>query len=210
MAIPAIPSYPLPTTLPDPAVSWGIDPARAAILVHDMQEYFLRAYSLTEEPMSAVLPNIRALIDAADRQGIPVFFSAQPPAQHPLRRGLLSEFWGEGMGTDEDAAIVEPLAPREGHTVLTKWRYSAFERTDLRETLAYAGRDQLIITGVYGHMGCKVTAVDAFMSDVQAFLVADAIADFTREDHEETLDWVGRRCGRVLTTAAILDMFEER
>ena len=36
-------------------------------------------------------------------------------------------------------AIVDELAPEPGDEVLTKWRYSAFQRSDLAELLADAG-----------------------------------------------------------------------
>ncbi|GGG74670.1 isochorismatase family protein [Corynebacterium pelargi] len=53
----------------------------------------------------------------------------------------------------------------------------------MHQALAFARRDQLIITGIYGHMGCKVSAVDAFMKEIQAFVITDGIADFTAQDH---------------------------
>ncbi|MCS5478472.1 isochorismatase family protein [Corynebacterium sp. YIM 101645] len=205
MAIPRIAPYPLPAAPISPAARWSLDPQRCALLVHDMQSYFIEAYDTSASPMDTVLPNIRRLIDAADDTGVPVFYSAQPPRQQQSRRGLLSEFWGEGIRTEEEAAIVGDLAPREHHHVVTKWRYSAFARTDLRHALAFAGRDQLIITGVYGHMGCQVSAVDAFMNDVAPFLVTDGIADFTAADHHNTIDWVARRCGVALPTTRVLE-----
>lgn len=204
MPIPRIAAYPLPEINHPAAVDWQLDPDRAALLIHDMQNYFLAAYAADQDPVSTVVPNIRRLIDAADAAGMPVFYSAQPPRQQTSRRGLLSDFWGDGIQSTEDAAIIPELAPRERHHVVTKWRYSALTRTDLRQSLAFSGRDQLLITGVYGHMGCQVSAVDAFMNDVAPFLIGDAMADFTAEDHRSTLDWVSRRCGRVLSTAEAL------
>lgn len=213
MAIPPISPYPIPTpstTLPAdcPARSWALEPARAALLVHDMQKYFLAAYDWNKEPLHSALANIARLITTADQLGIPVFYSAQPPQQHPTRRGLLSDMWGQGLQTAEEASIIKELAPGKHHQILTKWRYSAFERTDLYQSLAFARRDQLIITGVYGHMGCKVTAVDAFMKDIQPFVITDGIADFTAQDHQETIDWVAKRCGRSLDTASALKQLE--
>ncbi|MBV7294618.1 isochorismatase family protein [Corynebacterium sp. TAE3-ERU12] len=206
MPIPAIASYDLPrdTTAYPTVPPWQLEAGRAALLVHDMQQYFLAAYDRSAEPIAPVLAHTRALIDACDAADIPVFYSMQPPQQAPIRRGLLSDFWGTGLSTDEEAAVAPELTPRAHHHLITKWRYSAFERTDLRQALACAGRDQLIITGVYGHMGCQVSAADAFMNDVAPFAIADAIADFSADDQHRTLDWIARRCGVVLSTDAAL------
>ena len=67
--------------------------------------------------------------------------------------------------------------------MLTKWRYSAFYRSDLLERMRAAGRDQLILCGVYAHVGVLTTALEAFSHDIQPFLVADALGDFTEADH---------------------------
>lgn len=208
MPIPYIAPYSIPACPKEEKVNWQLDPQRCALLVHDMQEYFLAAYEHDASPFNIVESNIRKLIQAADEVHIPVFFSAQPPQQSTDRRGLLVDFWGEGLQTDHDAAIISSLSPdpdNPRHHVLTKWRYSAFARTDLRETLAFTNRDQLLIYGVYGHMGCKVTAVDAFMNDIQPFLINDALADFSVEEHQHTTTWVAQRCGTVTTTAVVTD-----
>jgi bifunctional isochorismate lyase/aryl carrier protein len=88
--------------------------------------------------------------------------------------------------------------------VLTKWRYSAFQRTPLEEALRRLGRDQLLVTGVYASIGCALTAADAFMRDVQPFFVADAVADFTRERHDAAVMFVAERCASPMTTTQVL------
>ena len=135
---------------------------------------------------------------------IPVYYTAQPPRQNPADRRLLTDFWGDGLQDDESAQILDELAPTEADTVLTKWRYSAFVRSPLEEQLKDLGRDQLIISGVYAHIGCLTTALEAFMRDIQPFMVADALADFTEEEHRMACEYASGRCARVLDTAEVL------
>ena len=212
MSLPTIAPYALPQAheLPASRPDWSPDPARAVLLVHDMQRYFVAPFSRTEEPVSRCVENIAALAARARVLGVPVVYTAQPGEQPPAERGLLDDFWGRGPAAAyaEDpgvVAILDELAPEPGDEVLTKWRYSAFQRSNLAELLADAGRDQLLITGIYAHIGCMVTAVEAFMRDVQPFLVADATADFSRAHHEQAITWTAQRCGVVTSTDRVLD-----
>jgi bifunctional isochorismate lyase/aryl carrier protein len=209
VSLPSIPPYALPgaAELPAGRVDWRPDPDRFALLVHDMQRYFLAPYA--GAPVPEVTANVRALIGACRERGVPVFYTAQPGRQAAADRGLLTEFWGDGIGAVIDAdpqaeEVVDELAPAPGDTVLTKWRYSAFQRSDFAERLAAAGRDQLLVTGIYAHIGCQATALEAFMRDVAPFLVADGVADFSRARHDQACEYVAQRCGALTTTADVL------
>lgn len=206
MAMTKIPPYALPDSseLPENRVDWRVDPDRAVLLVHDMQHYFVGAYEAGAAPLDVVVPRIEALCSTCRAEGVPVVFSAQPPDQDPEDRGLLTDFWGAGLGAGAtDHEIVDALRPEDRDLVLTKWRYSAFQRTDLRERMRAQGRDQLIITGIYAHIGCLMTACEAFMQDVQAFFVADATADFSLEDHRMAIRWAADRCAVTTTAGAV-------
>ncbi|MYR46485.1 isochorismatase family protein [Streptomyces sp. SID5910] len=207
MALPAISPYPLPAPdeLPANRVSWTVDPARAVLLVHDLQQHFLGAFPAGEQPLTGMLGNTARLLKEYRRLGVPVVHSAQRGGQTPEQRGLQLDFWGPGVA-DDPAKLAAPdvVAPEEGDTVLTKWKYSAFVRTELAELMREWGRDQLVIAGVYAHIGVLMTAADAWQRDIRAFVVADAVADFSRADHDMALRYAAGRCAVVTTTDALL------
>ncbi|MFF7733790.1 MULTISPECIES: isochorismatase family protein [unclassified Streptomyces] len=199
--IPDIAAYPMPgeDDLPANTVRWTVRADRAVLLVHDMQRYFLRPFA--EGQRRELISNIALLRERCDRLGIPVAFTAQPGSMTREERGLLMDFWGPGMRpAPEDRAVTDALAPRPGDWRFTKWRYSAFVRSGLLERLRASGRDQLILCGVYAHIGVLATAVDAFAQDIRTFLVADAVADFSAQEHRLALTYAARRCAFVSTT----------
>lgn len=208
MALPTILPYPMPAAsdLPENRVAWTPEPQRCALLIHDMQQYFLDAFPSGESPAAELLANIRLLRSRCDELGIPVIYTAQPGGQTPEQRALLQDFWGPGINDGPyQKRIVAELAPKERDIVLTKWRYSAFRKTNLLEILQQHGRDQLIVCGIYAHIGCLLTACDAFMQDVQPFFVADAVADFSLEYHRMALTYAAERCAVTLTAQRLLE-----
>lgn len=46
------------------------------------------------------------------------------------------------------------------------------------------------------------------MTDIQAFMVSDAVADFSESDHEMALNYVAGRCGYVLDKQQLLSQVE--
>ncbi|WP_437803424.1 isochorismatase family protein [Sorangium sp. So ce693] len=207
MAIPRIQTYRMPRAdeLPESRASWRPDPGRSVLLIHDMQEYFLGFYDASASPMVELIESVRLLRERCAASGIPVVYTKQPAEQTRAQRGLLTDLWGPGLTQQPDKhEIVRELAPGSADTVLTKWRYSAFQRTELLDLMRRWGRDQLIVCGVYAHIGCLLTACEAFMNDVQPFLVTDGTADFSRQQHDMAITYVAQRCGVALPTSDVL------
>jgi len=205
--IPSIAPYAIPSAEPTNRTDWRPHSNRAALLVHDMQAFFLDKFDIAQEPITVLVRHIRNLLEHCRQQGIPIYYTAQPVQQPPADRALLNDMWGPGLtaaAAHPRAPIIAELTPQAGDVVLDKWRYSAFKRTDLQERLRASGRDQLIICGVYAHIGCLATALEAFMLDIQPFMVSDAIADFSLADHQMAVNYVAQRCGASLTTSQIL------
>ncbi|MFC9427830.1 isochorismatase family protein [Streptomyces sp. NPDC056987] len=203
--IPPIDPYSLPAAgdLPRNTATWSIRADRAVLLVHDMQRYFLKPFP--DAVRTELVRNTAQVRRWCAAHGVPVAYTAQPGGMGEQDRGLLEDFWGPGMRTDPvDREIVGELTPAAEDWRLTKWRYSAFFRTDLLQRMRSAGRDQLIVCGVYAHVGVLMSAVDAYTNDIQPFLVADAVADFSEEYHLLALRYAAERCAVVVTTKEVL------
>ncbi len=207
MSIKAIPSYPMPTadSFPAQKVNWVLEPKRAVFLIHDMQAYFLRFYDAESDLIKTLKQNLASIKAYCRANGIPVVYTAQPNNQKPEDRALLNDMWGSGLNDfPELQQVIDELIPDDQDTVLVKWRYSAFHRSNLQELMQGWGRDQLIIGGVYAHIGCMITAADAFMRDIQPFMIGDALADFSEDEHRQALTFTGGRTGRVISTREVL------
>ena len=196
--IPTIENFqPITTDLPTNIAGWRPDAARAVLLVHDMQNFFLRPFP--DAQREQLIDRVGLLRRRCAERGVPIAYTAQPGDMTPADRGLLVDFWGSGMkATATDRQVVEPLTPAESDWTFTKWRYSAFFRSGLLDRMRAAGRDQLIVCGVYAHIGVLMTAVEAFSNDIETFLVADAVGDFTPERHRMALEYAAATCAVVL------------
>jgi isochorismate hydrolase len=203
--IPSIHAYPMPKAgeLPANKANWSIDPGRAVLLVHDMQRYFLKPFAAPLR--SELISNVASLCQRSRANAMPIAFSAQPGGMTAEQRGLLNDFWGPGMKIDlEDRKVVDELEPSENDWITPKWRYSAFFQSGLLDRMRAAGRDQLVICGVYAHIGVLSTAIESFTNDIQTFLVADAVADFSEREHQLALTYASQRCAVLCSTQETL------
>lgn len=191
-------SLPQKSNLPTNIPNWNIDSSRAVLLIHDMQHFFLNFFE--SDMRNILIHNISLLKKWADENNVPVAYSMQPGGMTKEQRGLLKDFWREGMKmTAEDRAIPDQISPKNNDWLLTKWRYSAFFKSTLLEMMHKSKKDQLIITGVYGHIGILMTSLESYTNDLETFIVADSIADFSKDLHMMTLDYTAKCCA-VLTT----------
>lgn len=166
-----------------------LNPSRSALLVIDMQRFFLdpASPSFTCGGL-AIIPNLKKLIEAYRLSTLPVIYTRH--VHHPglLDAGIMG-WWWEGMCREGSLeSVVHPeLAPLDGEKEILKHRYSAFYNTDLETVLRVLKVEDLVITGIMTNMCCESTARDAYFRDYRVFFPADGTGSITEEMHIASL-----------------------
>jgi nicotinamidase-related amidase len=163
--------------------------AKSALLVVDMQKYFLDAASPTfTEGGPVILPNIRKLIHAFREAGRPVIYTCH--VHHPglLDAGIM-EWWWKGMCLEgsPESEVHDDLAPLPGEKVIYKHRYSAFYNTDLDTILRCLKIEDVVVSGIMTNLCCESTARDAYYRDYRVFFPADGTGSINEEMHMASL-----------------------
>jgi len=180
-------------------------PERSALLVIDMQRYFLERSSHAFIPASeAIVGNARTILEAFRSHSLPVVFM-----RHALLRdedpGAMGRWWGDVLHEDDVlSSIVPELAPLDDELVVRKTQYSAFVGTDLDEMLRAKGVGQVIVTGVQTHLCCESTARDAFMRGYDVFFVMDGTASKNEDLHLSSLKTLTEGFATIVTTEEVL------
>jgi nicotinamidase-related amidase len=209
-----------------------LEPGRTALLVIDMQRGFLEPGAALEVPPGrAIVPNVRALIDACRGQGVPVIFTqfvystAVPclrgdpfgPEHLPARPGqptgfgrpssncLIGPLADRGPGSAE---VVPELAPGPDELVVRGHSYDKFLGTPL--DLALRGRDVrcLLVTGILTDVCVNCTLLSAANRDYRVTAVTDGVATLWPELQEACFTIWGRKFARLRGTAAVLAELE--
>ncbi|WP_051631257.1 isochorismatase family protein [Afifella pfennigii] len=195
-------------------VDWEIDPARSALLLHDLEGEELAPLGGRER--KRILAEAERLARLCAARGVPVFASRMPPARREGEAGLLYDIWARrrAPAASSEAGDGEP-APAlrlDGLPVtrLEKRSYSAFYASELEVSLRRLGRDSLLIAGIHTSIGCLSTAIDAFMRDIRPFMLADAMADLSPEEHEAGLKKAAQTCARIARTAELEAALRQR
>jgi nicotinamidase-related amidase len=167
----------------------ALDPQRSALLIIDMQRFFLDPASPTFTCGGlAVLPTVKSLAARFRDAGRPVIFTRHVHHAGDLDSGIMGWWWeGKCIEGSPESEIHTDLAPLPGEKVVFKHRYSAFYNTDLETVLRCLGVGDLVITGVMTNLCCESTARDAYYRDYRVFFLADGTATINEEMHLASL-----------------------
>ncbi len=160
--------------------------SKAALLILDMQEYFLNPESHAYIPSApAIMGNIKMLAAAFADRNAPVFISQHVNTEQDA--GMMGRFWNDSMTEDHPyIGLVQELSDIQG-ILFRKTQYDAFYCTELEALLAKRRIGQLVITGVMTHLCCETTARSAFVRGYEPFIAIDGTATHTEAFHTASL-----------------------
>ena len=165
---------------------WELEPEHAALLVLDLQRYFLEKASHAYIPSAgAIVPRVKELIAAFAARGRPVVFTRHLNTAEDA--GQMAKWWGELIKRENPLSELIPELDTRAGMIIEKGQYDAFHNTPLEELLKERGVEQLVISGVMAHLCCETTARSAFCRGFEVFFVVDGTATYNAGFHRATL-----------------------
>jgi nicotinamidase-related amidase len=198
-----------------------IDPRKTALLVIDMQNYFVKQGHQSEVPMAReIVPNINRLAAEMRRRGGHVVWIRNTTND---TRESWSNYHGylqtperaqrrlKSMETGEDGYEywhLNDIRPEDAQ--ITKKRYSAFLQgsSDIERHLRDRNIDTVLITGTATNICCESSARDAMMLNFKVIMVSDGLATQTDEEQNATLSNFYGQFGDVQTVDEVLQSLE--
>lgn len=161
-------------------------PAISALLVLDMQRYFLERSSHAYIPSAqAIIEGVRGMTEAYFTGNLPVIITRH--LNSPQNANLMGRWWRELISEEDPLSEIIPEMNFPGAIVIQKSQYDAFYKTGLEGILREKGVRQVVICGVMTHLCCETTARSAFIRGFEVFFPIDGTATYREELHRASL-----------------------
>ncbi len=181
---------------------------KPALIVVDMQKYFLRKESHAFVPSSeAIVSRIKTLQDVFLNKGLPVVHTRHVNSSEDA--GMMKVWWNDIIERNDPLSeLIEDLVD-ERVKVIEKSQYDAFWKTGLDEFLRKENIIDVIICGVMTHLCCETTARSAFVKGYRVIFPIDGTATFNRTFHLSTLINLSHGFAIITTVNDILRKLEK-
>jgi biuret amidohydrolase len=211
-------------------------PDRTALLVIDVQRYFVRpedsfgqvferlvpgvTAGYFQRVRDTVLPNIRRLQEGFRARGMPIFFTATGTRVGNGRDlpGWLRDLDQLGLAVlgqrvwprvdDPSFQVDERVAPVGDEPVLIKCSSGPLASTRLDQTLHHLGVDTVVVTGLTTDVCATQAAREMADRGFTTILVDDACTTLSDEMHQSAVQCFNIAFGRVRSTAEVLELVQ--
>jgi ureidoacrylate peracid hydrolase len=190
-----------------------IDAGRSALIVVDMQNYFVaEGFGAEVPPARGIVANINRLAGAMRAAGGTVAWvqtSASAALErwanhhrHQLTEERMRRRLTELNETHEGFKLYPALETLPQDLRIKKIVYSAFiaGSSDIDAQFKRRGIDTVLVTGTVTNVCCESSARDAMMLDYRVIMISDGNASQTDEEHAAALNNFHIYFGDVMTT----------
>ncbi|MCX6154621.1 MAG: cysteine hydrolase [Candidatus Kapabacteria bacterium] len=159
---------------------------KAALIVCDMQDYFLDAVSHAFVPSSkAIISNINLLINLFKSNDLHVIFTQH--LNNDQNAQMLALWWKDTINELKPLYKINKDIEYNSEKIIRKTQYDAFFKTELNDFLSENNIDSVIICGVMTHLCCESTARAAFHFGYNVIIPIDGTATYNFKLFEASL-----------------------
>ena len=182
------------------------DIQKAALIIVDMQEFFLNPESHAYLPAAeAIIEPIKKLQNEFIKNKRLVVFTKYGLKADSEESTIMDRWWGDSLKISNPLAKIDSRFETKEIVVLEKNTYDCFKDTSLYNILVENNCEQIIIAGVATHLCCETTARSAFCYNFEVFLPIDCLATYTEELHLNTLKAASHGFGVPVTSNELLE-----
>jgi isochorismate hydrolase len=170
----------------NPIKAWEFHPSQSALLVLDMQSYFMDPSSHAYIPSAgAIVDGILQLIDAYHVHQQPIFFTRHINTLD--NAGMMSVWWKDLITSENRLHQIIPEIDTSMGICIDKSQYDAFYQTPLEDLLRAKAVTQVVLCGVMTHLCCETSARSAFMRGFGVLFPVDGTATYNLAYHKASL-----------------------
>jgi len=166
--------------------SLTFEPEKSALIVVDMQKYFLDPASHAYIPSApSIIKGVNELIGRFNLRKRPIIFTRHLNSAGDAK--LIAKWWKDIIKKENPLSEIVDDLDVSNAAVLEKSQYDAFYKTPLEDILKTNGVSQIVICGVMTHLCCETTARSAFVRGFEVFFTVDGTATYSKDFHLATL-----------------------
>jgi nicotinamidase-related amidase len=187
--------------------------SKSALVVIDVQKGIVSPErQLEPNNSSQIIANVSKLVTAFREADLPVFLVHVTSVDgkdmlHPVLDQPPQ--WSSVSRPANWADFVDEIKPTNKDIVIAKRQWGAFYGTEVDLQLRRRKIETIVLCGVSTNLGVETTARDAYQRGYNQVFAIDAMAAFSREEHEATVKYIFPRIGLPRTTTEIINAMQE-
>ncbi len=183
-------------------------PKSTALVLIDLQKG-ITSFPVEPRPSSQVIENAAALASRFREFAAPVFLVRVAFPTGAAALNLVTDAKAPLPPAEPEGWCEPALPPQENDVLILKRHWGAFYGTELDLQLRRRHIDTIVLGGIATNFGVESTARIANEFGYQQVFVEDAMASFSKVNHDFAVQNIFPRLGRVRTTAEVLQALRE-